>query len=131
MAPTYSDFFLCLVHIFRRMPGTPQEVLPVNGREASAPWGRAGYSSAIFLRCLDPLPRTAPCSEPLAATSAPAGAFTEILATGGINDFPYARFPHRFDVLGSEIPTVRLNRKDITQLYSEFCLSLLLNQLSC
>lgn len=53
MAPTYSDFFLCLVHIFRRMPGTPQEVLPVNGREASAPWGRAGYSSAIFLRCLD------------------------------------------------------------------------------
>lgn len=49
----YSDFFLCLVHIFLRMPGTPQEALPVNGREASAPWGRVGYSSAIFLRCLD------------------------------------------------------------------------------
>lgn len=53
VAPTYSDFFLCLVHIFLRMPGTPQEALPVNGREASAPWGRAGYSSVIFLRCLD------------------------------------------------------------------------------
>lgn len=105
MAPTYSDFFLCLVHIFRRMPGTPQEALPVSGREASAPWGRVGYSSVIFLRCLDPLPRTVPFSEPVATTSAAAGDFTEIRATGGISDFPYARFPHRFDALGSEIPT--------------------------
>lgn len=31
----------------------PQDTLPVSGREASAPWGRVGYSSVIFLRCLD------------------------------------------------------------------------------
>ena len=31
----------------------PQGALPVSGREASAPWGRVGNSSVIFLRCLD------------------------------------------------------------------------------
>lgn len=87
------------------MLGTPQEALPVSGREASAPWGRVGYSSVIFLRCLDPLVRTAPFSGPVAATSRTVGAFTEIRATGGIKDFPYALLPHRFADLGSEIPT--------------------------
>lgn len=67
----------------------PQDELPVSGREASAPWGRVGYSSVIFLRCLDPLVGTALFSELGAATSrTAAGAFTEILATGGIKDFP-------------------------------------------
>lgn len=79
----------------------------MSGREASAPWGRVGYSSAIFFRCLDPLASAALFSEPAAAASAAgaAEAFTEIRGTGGSKDFPYARFPHRCDALGSEIPT--------------------------
>lgn len=83
----------------------PQGALPVSGREASAPWGRVGNSSVIFLRCLDPLVSTATFSEPGAAASRTVGAFTEIRATGGIKALPYVRFPHRFADLGSDVPT--------------------------
>lgn len=51
VAPRYSDFFLCFIHIFLRRLGVPHRLPPVNGREASAPGGRVGSYSAIFLQC--------------------------------------------------------------------------------
>lgn len=47
-------------------------------------WVGTHAGSTAGKQCTYPLPRTAPFSEPLEATSTPAGAFTEILATGGI-----------------------------------------------
>jgi len=53
VAPRYSDFFLCFIHIFLRRLGVPQRLPPVSGREASAPGGRLRSYSAVFLqRCL-------------------------------------------------------------------------------
>lgn len=53
VAPRYSDFFLCFIHIFLRRLGVPHRLPPVSGREASAPCGRARSYSAVFLqRCL-------------------------------------------------------------------------------
>lgn len=53
VAPRYSDFFLCFIHIFLRRLGVPHRLPPVSGREASAPGGRARSYSVVFLqRCL-------------------------------------------------------------------------------
>lgn len=53
VAPRYSDFFLCFIHIFLRRLGVPHKLPPVSGREASAPGGRARSYSVVFLqRCL-------------------------------------------------------------------------------
>lgn len=53
VAPRYSDFFLCFIHIFLRRLGVPHRLPPVSGREASAPGGRVRSYSAVFLqRCL-------------------------------------------------------------------------------
>lgn len=53
VAPRYSDFFLCFIHIFLRRLGVPHRLPPVSGREASAPGGRARSYSVVFLQlCL-------------------------------------------------------------------------------
>lgn len=53
VAPRYSDFFLCFIHIFLSRLGVPHRLPPVSGREASAPGGRVRSYSAIFLKyCL-------------------------------------------------------------------------------
>lgn len=53
VAPRYSDFFLCFIHIFLSRLGVPHRFPPVSGRDASAPGGRVRSYSAIFLkRCL-------------------------------------------------------------------------------
>lgn len=53
VAPRYSDFFLCFIHIFLRRLGVPHRWPPVSGREASAAGGRLRSYSAVFLqRCL-------------------------------------------------------------------------------
>lgn len=51
VAPRYSDFFLCFIHIFLRRLGVPHRLPPVSGREASAPGGRARSYSVVFLQC--------------------------------------------------------------------------------
>lgn len=52
VAPRYSDFFLCFIHIFLRRLGVPHRLPPVSGREASAPGGRVRSYSVVFLqRC--------------------------------------------------------------------------------
>lgn len=48
VAPRYSAFFLCFIHIFLRRLGVPCKVLPVKGKEASVPWLRAASSSVVF-----------------------------------------------------------------------------------
>lgn len=53
VAPRYSDFFLCFIHIFLSKLGVPYRLPPVSGREASAPGVMFKSYSAIFLkRCL-------------------------------------------------------------------------------
>lgn len=53
VAPRYSDFFLCFIHIFLSKLGVPYRLPPVSGREASAPGVMFRSYSAIFLkRCL-------------------------------------------------------------------------------
>lgn len=53
VAPRYSDFFLCFIHIFLSKLGVPYRLPPVSGREASAPGVMVRSYSAIFLkRCL-------------------------------------------------------------------------------
>ena len=84
------------------MLGMPPGGLPVRATEASATSGRVGYSSVIFLRCLDldqlqfphvqngdnfsqltgPRLRTSPFFKPWAAASRTVGAFTQIRPLG-------------------------------------------------
>lgn len=90
VAPRYSDFFLCFIHIFLRRLGVPHRLPPVSGREASAPGGRDRSYSVVFLQCClwSSVEARSRVGEPVTAT-----AFTVIWATGdgGIKDFPSNR----------------------------------------
>lgn len=72
VAPRYSDFFLCFIHIFLRRLGVPHRLPPVSGREASAPGGRARSYSVVFLQCcLWQTNKTQVCAESLSLALLP------------------------------------------------------------